>query len=109
LFESVSDGVAVFSDDVLLSVHTISWVDVWLPPVPATGLVASSAAFELRKYSVPPLLVSKEPAPGDWAGHTVKPGCVEPASLEALTKPDVSKCCMVTDAAPAASWAFESA
>ena len=34
---------------------------------------------------MPPLLVLNEPVPGDCAGHTVKPGCVEPASLGALT------------------------
>jgi hypothetical protein len=73
------------------------------------GFVASSAAFELRKYSVPPLAVSKEPVPGDCAGQTVKPGWVEPASLGALTVPDVSMCTTFTDAAPAASCAFESA
>ncbi len=59
--------------------------------MPATGCVASSAAFELMKNSVPPLSVLNC-VPGDWAGHTVKPGCVEPASLGALTIPEVSMC-----------------
>ena len=76
--------------------------------MPATGCVASSAAFELMKYSVPPLSVLNC-VPGDCAGQTVKPGWVEPASLGALTMPDVSKCTIVTLAAPAASCAFESA
>jgi len=58
-----------------------------LPPVPATGWVASSAALELRRYSVPPAPVSNESVPGDWAGQTVKPGCVAPASLGAATMP----------------------
>jgi hypothetical protein len=109
LFESVSDGVAELSEDVFLTVQTISCVDVWAPPVPATGFVASSPALELRKYSVPPFAVSNEPVPGDWAGQTVKPGWVEPASLGALTMPEVSKWTTLTDAAPAASCAFESA
>ena len=77
--------------------------------MPATGCVASSAAFELMKYSVPPLLRLNDVVPGDWAGHTVKPGCVVPASLGTLTIPNVSMCCIVTLAAPAASCAFENA
>src|SRR6476661_2757995 len=109
LFESVSDGVAEFSDDVFVRLHTISLFEVCGPPVPATGLVASSPAFELRKYSVPPLPVSNGPVPGDCAGQTVKPGCVEPASLGTLTRPDVSMWAKFTDDAPAASCAFESA
>ena len=80
-----------------------------VPPVPATGCVASSAAFELRKYSVPPAFRLNEFVPGDCAGQTVKPGCVAPASLGALTVPDVSMCTIVTVAAPAASCAFEKA
>ena len=77
--------------------------------MPALGCVASSAAFELRKYSVPPFAVSNEPVPGDCAGQTVNPGCVGPASLGALTRPEVSMCCIDTFAAPEASCAFESA
>ena len=61
------------------------------------------------KYSVPPALVLNEFVPGDWAGQTVKPGWVAPASLGALTAPDVSKWTMVTLAAPAAICAFEKA
>src|SRR5690349_14293301 len=46
-------GFAVFSDAVFLSVHTMSWFEVRLPAAPETGCCVSSAAFELRKYSVP--------------------------------------------------------
>ena len=77
--------------------------------MPDTGFVASSPAFELRKYSVPPAFRSNEVVAGDCAGQTVKPGWVEPASLAAFTMPEVSMCCMVTLAAPAASCAFDSA
>src|SRR2546423_3563598 len=102
-------GLAVFSDAVLANVHAISWFDVRVPAVPATGFCASSAAFELRKYSVPLFARLNCDVPGDCEGQTVKPGWVEPASLGALTIPEVSMCCIVTLAAPAASWAFESA
>ena len=51
----LSAGDAVFSDDVFVSVQTTSWFEYAVPLEPATGLLASSAAFELRKYSVPPL------------------------------------------------------
>ena len=73
------------------------------------GCVASSAALELRKYSVPPAFESNDDVPGDCAGQTVKPGCVVPASLGALTAPHVLMCTMETDAAPAASCALEKA
>ena len=46
-------GLAVFSDAVFVSVHTMSWLEVRVPAAPETGFCASSAAFELRKYSVP--------------------------------------------------------
>ncbi len=105
----LSAGVLVFSEDVFVSAHTTSWFEVRLPAEPETGCVASSAAFELRKYSVPPAFRSNESAPGDCAGQRVKPGCVEPASLGWLTAPKVSMCCIVTLAAPAASCAFERA
>src|ERR687886_767579 len=98
-----------FRDAVFVSVHTTSWLEVRLPARPETGFCASSAAFELRKYSVPLFARLNCDVPGDCAGQTVKPGCVEPASLEAFTMPEVSMCCIVTFAAPAASWAFESA
>ena len=52
---------------------------------------------------------SNEVVAGDCAGQTVKPGCVEPASLGALTVPDVSMWTIVTLAAPAASPALEKA
>ena len=98
-----------FSDEVFVSVHTTICSEVWSPPVPAFGWVASSAALELMKYSVPPAPSWNELVPGDWAGQTVKPGCVDPASLGAVTMPDVSMCCIVTLEAPAASCAFENA
>src|SRR5438876_9855939 len=41
----VSAGVLLFSDEVFVSAHTMSWLEVWLPPAPATGFVASSAAL----------------------------------------------------------------
>src|SRR5919202_5173314 len=102
-------GVAVFSDDVFVSVHTMSWLEVRLPAAPETGSCASSAAFELRRYSVPLFSRLNCDVPGDCAGHTVKPGCVDPASLGAFTMPEVSMCCICTLAAPAASCAFEKA
>src|SRR5436309_10235289 len=102
-------GLAVFSDAVFVSVHTMSWFEVRVPAVPETGFCASSAAFELRRYSVPLFARLNCDVPGDCAGQSVNPGCVEPASLGALTVPEVSMCCIVTFAAPAASWAFESA
>src|SRR5918911_2778627 len=92
-------GLAVFSDAVFVSVHTMSWFEVRLPAVPETGFCASSAAFELSMYSVPLFARLNCDVPGDCAGQTVKPGCVEPASLGALTIPEVSMCCVVTFAA----------
>ena len=71
----LSAGVAEFRDAVLVSVQTTSWFEVRVPLEPETGFWASSAAFELMKYSVPPFAVLNEPVPGDWAGQTVKPGC----------------------------------
>src|SRR5438067_3496268 len=109
LFARTAAGVVVLSDDVFVSAHTTISLDVYVPPVPATGCVASSAAFELRKYSVPPAFTSNEAVPGDCAGHTVNPGWVGPASLATFTKPNVSMCCIVTVAAPAARCAFEKA
>ena len=47
--------------------------------------------------------------PGEWAGHTVKPGWVAPASLGTFTLPKVSMCTTLTLAEPAASWALDSA
>src|ERR671936_89728 len=102
-------ALVVVSDAVFVSVHTMSWLEVRLPALPETGFCASSAAFELRRYSVPLFASWNCEVPGDWAGQSVKPGCVEPASLGAFTMPEVSMCCIVTLAAPAASWAFESA
>src|SRR5919198_900386 len=102
-------ALAVFSDAVFVSVHTMSWLEVRVPALPETGFCASSAAFELRRYSVPLFASWNCEVPGDWAGQSVKPGCVDPASLGALTMPEVSMCCIVTLAAPAASCAFEKA
>src|SRR5262252_5914358 len=102
-------GLAVFSDAVLASVHTMSWLEVRVPGLPETGFCASSAALELRKYSVPLFARLNCDVPGDCAGHSVKPGCAGPASLGAFTMPEVSMCCIVTLAAPAASCAFDSA
>src|SRR5436190_22861831 len=102
-------GVAVFSEAVFVSAHTTSWFDVRVPAAPETGFCASSAAFELSRYSVPLLARLNCEVPGDCAGQSVKPGCVDPASLGAFTMPDVSMCCIVTLAAPAASCAFDSA
>src|SRR6266550_7924459 len=93
----------VSSDAVFVSDHTTSWFDVRVPAAPETGFCASSAALELKKYSVPLFAVLNCDVPGDCAGQTVKPGCVEPASLGALTMPEVSICCRFTLAAPAAS------
>src|SRR5256885_5996660 len=43
----------VLRDAVFVSDHTMSWVDVRVPAAPETGCCASSAALELKKYSVP--------------------------------------------------------
>src|SRR2546430_2678481 len=77
--------------------------------LPEAGCCAPSAGLELRKYWVPLFARLNCDVPGDCAGHSVKPGCVEPASLGAFTMPEVSMCCIVTLAAPAASCAFDSA
>src|SRR4051812_29372106 len=91
---SASVGVAERSELVFVSDHSSSCVEL---PVP----LASSAAFELRKYSVPP--AEDEPRPfGEIAGQTVNPGF--PASA-----PLVSNCTTVCVAAPEASAAFENA
>ena len=67
-------GVAEASELVFVSAHTISSSDSRGPGVVPAGSVASSAALELRKYSVPPAPVANCPVPGDMAGQTVKPG-----------------------------------
>src|SRR5215467_1237196 len=102
-------GLAVFSDAVLVSVHTMSWWEVRVPGLPEAGFCVSSAAFELRKFSVPLFARLNCDVPGDCAGQSVKPGCVDPASLGAFTMPEVSTCCTVTLVTPAASCALESA
>ena len=105
----LSAGDAEFSDDVFVSVQTTSWFDVCVPPVPATGLRRLVGGVRAQEVLGAAVAVLNEPVPGDCAGQTVKPGCVEPASLGTLTMPDVSMCCIVTLRAPAASCAFEKA
>src|SRR5258705_2285414 len=85
-------GFAVFSDAVFSRVHTMSWLEVRLPAAPEPGCCVSSAAFALRKYFVPVVASFNCDVPGDCAGQSVKPGCVEPASLGAFTMPEVSMC-----------------
>ena len=104
----LSAGVALLSDDVLVSVQTTIWLDV----VAAAGArrpdaCASSAGVRAHEVLGAAVALLNELGAGDWAGQTVKPGCVAPASLGALTMPDVSKWTIVTLAAPAASCAFE--
>src|SRR3954452_5060302 len=97
---SASDGELELSDDVFVSAQTSSWFEE-----PGPGVVpspcASSAAFELMKYSVPPRLPSYD-VPGDCAGQSVKPEFP-------LSSPCVSICVTSTDAALEASAAFEKA
>src|SRR5690349_7863452 len=69
---SCRSGSAESSEDVLVSDHTTSSSDV-RGPVQPVGHVASSVAFELRKYSVPPPPVWYWLG-GEFAGHTVNPG-----------------------------------
>src|SRR6185436_7127342 len=99
------EGDAVFSDEVFFSVQTTRLVEEPVKSSPA----ASSPAFELRKYSVPPAFRSNELVPGECAGQTVKPGWVCTVGEVAFTIPVVSMCTIVTLAAPAASCAFEKA
>src|ERR671935_3161449 len=80
LFVRLSAGTP-FSEAVLVNDQTMSWSEVRVPATPETGFCASSAAFELRKFSVPLAARLYEPVPGDCAGQSVKPGCVDPASL----------------------------
>ena len=102
-------GVAVSSEDVFANAQTMSRSDWCVPPAPVTGWVASSAALELRKYSVPPASMANEEVAGDWAGQTVKPGCLGVSALGRLTAPKVSRWVTFTVAAPDASWALEKA
>src|SRR6266480_8047194 len=80
----VRAGLAVFSDCVFVSPQTIRSVE---DPDP----LASAAASELRKYSVPPRLVAYA-VPGELAGQTVKPGLP-------FTAPTVLNCVTATLAA----------
>ncbi len=80
--------LALFSEELLDSAHSAMRLSVPLP-------LASSAAMELRKYSVPPRSSAYPPA-GEVAGHTVKPGLPP-------TAPMVSIWVTETVAAPEAS------
>src|SRR5260370_14853671 len=91
---SLRAGLAVFSDCVFVSAQTMRSVE---DPVP----LASPAASELRKYSVPPRSVAYAP-PGVVAGQTVKPGLPR-------TAPVVSNCVTETLLAPEASALLEKA
>src|SRR5437660_499534 len=83
-----------FSELVFESAQTSRSVELPLP-------LASSAAFELRKYSVPPA-PSSYAVPGDCAGQMVKPGLP-------LSAPTVSNWVTATLAAPDASALLEKA
>src|SRR5579859_2815774 len=87
-------GLPLFSDCVFVSTQTMRSEDI---PVP----LASAAASELMKYSVPPAPVSYE-LPGLVAGQMVKPGLP-------FTRPVVSNWVTVTLAAPDASVLLEKA
>ena len=76
--------------------------------MPAIGCVASSAAFELMKNSVPFSPTSSETS-AETEGQTVKPGCFGPASLGTLTAFHVSMRVTLTEAGPEASWRLENA
>src|SRR5262249_20702671 len=61
----LSAGLAVSSEPVFDSVQTTNCFEVRVPALPETGICASSAALELKKYSVPPLDVANDEVPGD--------------------------------------------
>ena len=88
-------GAGVATDEVLANFHTSRLVLELLP-------LASSAASEDMKNSVPPLADDAWPG-GDVLGHTVKPG------LPPAPRPVVSIWVTATLAAPDASAAFEKA
>ena len=72
LWVSVTAGELVPSEAVLVRAQTRIWFELrgpMLAPLPC----ASSAALLLRKYSVPPALLSWVPPGGAWAGARVKP------------------------------------
>src|SRR5438874_12782475 len=71
LWASVIDGFLLPSELVFVSDHTSSWCEL-LGPTATPLPCASSAALELRKYSVPPFAVELRPA-GAVAGQIVKP------------------------------------
>src|SRR5215218_11080919 len=64
-----SDGESLSRERVLVSAHRPMVLDE-----PKSSPLASSAALELMKYSVPPLALAYWWVPGLIAGHTVKPG-----------------------------------
>src|SRR5215472_11895874 len=82
-------GLVVFSDAVFVSAQTMRSLET---PVP----LASPAASELRKYSVPPRSEAYWLLPGVVAGQTVKPGLPFTAPVvsnwvtEILAAPDAS-------------------
>jgi hypothetical protein len=100
---SVSAGVPL-SELVFVIAHTRSWVDGWNVLLPLPGSCASAAAFVLRKYSVPPAVLSPPP-PGVVDGHRVKPFMPKPN----VSRPCVSNWVTPTVAGVAASCAFENA
>src|SRR5713226_2242933 len=89
-------GLALFSDCVFVSAQTMRSDET---PIP----LASGAASELRKYSVPPRSVANWLS-GEVAGQTVKPGL--PARP---TEPIVSIWVTAMVATPDSSWLLEKA
>src|SRR5579864_4191980 len=97
--ESVACGLLPCSESVLVSDHTSSWFD-WRGPTPAPFPWASSAAFELRKNSVP-LLAEELMSLAPIDGHSVNPefplsrpcvsNCVTLIRLELATSADFEK------------------
>ena len=78
----LSAGVAEFSDEVLVSVQTTSCFDVRVPArAGRSASVASSAAFELMKYSVPPLLGVERAGSRRLGRPDGEARLVDPASL----------------------------
>ena len=79
--------------------------------VPATPkpppALANKPVVTVPTGPAPTKLVTKDLVQG--TGQTVKPGWVAPASLGRGTVPDVSRCCIDTVEAPAASCALDRA
>ena len=89
----------------LVSAQTMTCVEVRFVLVPLPGSVASAAALELRKYSVPPAVRSPV-ASGDVDGASVKPFS---KSLTPLIGPWRSNCVTLIVGALAASACLENA